>query len=148
MRSFHIYGIISCISFEEGIFMKPYLSFRRGDLVAVGVILLAALGLGLFFLGLGAGTGSVTVEIRRDGQLVESIPLTQDKRVTVDGDYTNVIVVRDGAVWMESSDCPGADCVHSGKISAAGRAIVCLPNRVEVRLVGEKQDGVDMVVGE
>lgn len=127
--------------------MKPYLSFRRGDLLAAALILLLALGLGLFFLGLGAGSASVTVEIRRDGQLVEAVPLTQNKTVTVEGDYTNVIVVEDGAVWMEDSDCPGADCVRSGRISGAGRAIVCLPNRVEVRLVGGEPDSVDMVVG-
>ena len=51
----------------------------------------------------------------------------------------------DGRVAVTYADCPGTDCVHSGWVSAAGRAVVCLPNRVEIRLTGAP--GVDAVVG-
>lgn len=126
---------------------KSLLAFRPGDLVALGVVLLAAIGLGLSLLFQAAGVQSVTVEIRRDGELVERFPLSQNRTVEIEGDYTNIVAAEDGAVWMESSTCPGSDCVHSGKISSSGRAIVCLPNRVEIRLVGGTPDEVDMVVG-
>jgi len=46
---------------------------------------------------------------------------------------------------IAESTCPGNDCVHSGKIHSAGRSIVCLPNRVEIRITGESD--VDYVVG-
>lgn len=121
------------------------LSFRLGDLLVLCLILLLALGLGLAFLPKAADR-TVRVEIYQDGQLVEAVPLSQDRTVRIDGEYTNVVVIRDGTVWMDSSDCPGADCVHSGAVSSPGRAIVCLPNRVEIRLVGGESP-VDIAVG-
>lgn len=57
------------------------------------------------------------------------------------------VIVEDEAVWVESSGCPGQDCVHSGRIYTSGQVIVCLPNRVEIRLVGGVPSDVDMVVG-
>ena len=49
-------------------------------------------------------------------------------------------------IAITGSDCPGEDCVHSGWIKASGRSIVCLPNKVEIRIVGQSDD-VDFVVG-
>ena len=55
------------------------------------------------------------------------------------------VVIRDGRAAILESDCPGGDCIHSGWISQPGRSIVCLPNRVELRIAG--QGDVDFVVG-
>ena len=124
------------------------LAFRKGDLLAVGMILLLAAVVGVVFWLQTVGESRITVEIRLDGELVESFSLDEERTVTVAGQYTNLVVARDGAVWVEESDCPGEDCVHSGKVSQPGRAIVCLPNRMEIRLVGDRQpDQVDMVAG-
>lgn len=122
------------------------LSFRRGDGWVLAGIVLLAIAIGAVFLFPRSQNG-VTVEIRQNGILVCALPLEEDRTVTVDGDYSNCIVIRGGAVWVEDATCPGADCVHSGKISAVGRSIVCLPNRVEIRLVGSTPGDVDMVVG-
>ncbi|MBQ8917117.1 MAG: NusG domain II-containing protein, partial [Oscillospiraceae bacterium] len=46
---------------------------------------------------------------------------------------------------IAQSTCPGEDCVHSGWISSPGRSVVCLPNRVEIRITGSSE--VDFVVG-
>lgn len=123
------------------------LAFCRGDLAVLTAILLTAAGLGLLFLFRAAGGGAVTVEIRQDGELLCALPLDREESITVTGEYENVVTIRDGKVWMASSTCPGEDCVHAGPISAPGRSIVCLPNRVEVRLVGGGSGSVDMVVG-
>lgn len=93
-----------------------------------------------------ASQPAAKVEIYHQGQLVKTLSLDRDDSFTFVGKYTNVITVQDGKVSVSHSDCPGEDCVHSGKISAAGRSLVCLPNGVEVRIVG-KADDVDFVVG-
>lgn len=122
-----------------------FLTFRLGDLAAAAGILLAAAGLSLLFLH--TNTRAATVEIRQNGVLIDTLPLSQNQKIAVEGIYANMIVVENGAVFMESSTCPGEDCVHSGKITQAGQSIVCLPNRVEVRLTGASPDGVDISAG-
>lgn len=123
------------------------LTFRMGDLIAVLDIAALALLLGVVFWIPGRANDALTVEIRQSGELIAAYPLSEDRTVTVGGDYDTVIVIRSGTVWVESSSCPGADCIHRGKISAAGRSIVCLPNRVEIRLVGAAPGDVDIAVG-
>lgn len=46
----------------------------------------------------------------------------------VSGGETGVQVV-----W---ADCPTQDCVHTGRISRHGQAIICLPARIVIRLEG------------
>ena len=121
------------------------LSFRRGDLAAIVAVLLCALALGLALWARAAGTGRVVARVYQEGKLVGELPLDREASLTLTGAYTNTITVRDGRVAVTYADCPGTDCVHSGWVSAAGRAVVCLPNRVEIRLTGAPD--VDAVVG-
>lgn len=120
------------------------LQFQKGDLFAICLVIVLALAVGLLFLPKSAEGASV--EIYHNGVLVKTIPLSAQEEYTLAGDYTNVIGVAHGAVSILHSDCPGRDCVHSGAISVPGRSLVCLPNGVEVRIVGKSGD-VDFVVG-
>lgn len=120
------------------------LQFRKGDMLAIGLVIILALAVGLLFLPKPAEGASV--EIYCDGRLVKTIALSAREEFTLTEDYTNVIRVADGQAAIISSDCPGRDCVHSGAISSPGRSLVCLPNGVEVRIVGRNGD-VDFVVG-
>ena len=65
----------------------------------------------------------------------------------VDGG-TNLLVIRDGAAWIEEADCPDALCVGMGRVRRVGQSVVCLPHKVVVEIVGETDDtGVDVFVG-
>lgn len=121
------------------------LKFQKGDWVAIVIVVVLAVVVALLFLPK-SSQSAASVEIYQNGKLVKTLPLSQNGTYTLEGEYTNVITVEDGRVSITSSDCPGEDCVHSGWISAAGRSIVCLPNTVEVRIVGKTGD-VDFVVG-
>jgi len=118
-----------------------------GDLIAVGAVLFLAAAVFMLFLPSPA-QGGAQVEIYKDGKLHSSYPLDADRSIDIDGEYHNTVVIEGGRVCVAQSDCPGADCVHSGSISDVGRSIVCLPNRVEIRISGAaSNDGVDIVVG-
>jgi len=78
-----------------------------------------------------------TARVYKDGSLLCELSLDRDTEYIVEGEYTNVICVRNGAVAITESTCPGEDCTHIGFISEGGRSIVCLPNRVEIMLSGE-----------
>ncbi len=125
------------------------LKLARGDLFAAGAVLLLAAVCALLLFGFAKPAGQGTVAaIYRDGELVREIDLSaleEPVTFTIDGDYHNVVVAENGRIRVESSDCPGETCVHTGWISEPGRTIVCLPNRLEIRIVGESE--VDIVVG-
>jgi len=124
--------------------LKP----RKGDLLAVALVVLLAVGLSVF-LGLRArGVSHVGVEIYRDGTLVREVDLNADQQFDISGDYVNTVTVENGRIAITQSTCPGSDCVHSGWSDAAGQAIICLPNRVEIRLVGNTEPGgIDAIAG-
>lgn len=120
------------------------LKFQKGDIFAMVLVLALALAVGLLFLPKSAEGASV--EVYHNGELVKRIPLSAQEEFTLTADYINTIRVWEGQVSITHSDCPGMDCVHSGAISSPGRSLVCLPNGVEVRIVGNSGD-VDFVVG-
>jgi len=65
--------------------LKP----RKGDLLAVALVVLLAVGLSVF-LGLRArGVSHVGVEIYRDGTLVREVDLNADQQFDISGDYVN-----------------------------------------------------------
>ena len=119
------------------------LSFRKGDLLAIAVVAVAALVVAAVFWPKRVQQDAV-VQIYQNSQLIKECSLHTEETITVDGEYHNTIVVSAGKVAITESDCPGEDCVHSGWISGAGRSIVCLPNKVEIRIAGEAE--VDFVV--
>ena len=124
---------------------KDYkLKFCKYDLIAILIVIaLIILSSFVFWKVVGTEEGSRVV-VYEDGKVIREIPLTEATEFVVEGLYTNKIAVRDGQAAVIESDCPGGDCMHSGWISESGRSIVCLPNRVEVRIEGESD--VDFVV--
>lgn len=124
---------------------KDYkLKFCKYDLIAILIVIaLIILSSFVFWKVVGTEEGSRVV-VYEDGKVIREIPLTEETEFVVEGLYTNKIAVRDGKAAVIESDCPGGDCMHSGWISESGRSIVCLPNRVEVRIEGESD--VDFVV--
>lgn len=121
------------------------LRFQKGDVLAVALVIALAAATVFCFLPKGEPAACVA-EIYQDGQRIETLDLSKDQELSVEGKYHNTVTVHDGKVAITASDCPGEDCVHSGAIHAPGRSIVCLPNAVEVRVVGKASD-VDFVVG-
>ena len=119
------------------------LVFRKGDWLAI--LLVAALAVcTAAAYAVGDSTESGMVQVFQEGKLIREMALETDAKMIVEGDYRNVVTVADGKVFFSNSDCPGRDCVHSGRISLPGRSLVCLPNRVEIRVVGSSD--VDFTV--
>lgn len=130
---------------EHGMERSLNLKFRRGDLIAILLVIAIAVGTAIAFFSLGEASSSAVAQVFQAGRLIGEYPLETDATVEIDGAYTNTVSIMDGKVAIVASSCPGNDCVHIGWIGSAGRSIVCLPNRVEIRIVGASD--VDFVVG-
>lgn len=118
--------------------------------VAAAVVVLAVACAWLIWRGAGQ-SGALEAVVSVDGTEAFTTPLTGLTRVerTVQANgYTLKIILTDKEVWVEESDCPTQDCVHTGHISRSGQSIVCLPARVTIRLVGGTGESeVDAVIG-
>lgn len=121
------------------------LDFCRGDWLAILLVVVLAVSTAAFFAVRSEDGENRIVRIYQDGNLIDELPLGKDREIEIAGQYRNTVTILDGKAAITDSDCPGEDCVHSGWISGAGRSVVCLPNRVEIRIVG--QSDVDFVVG-
>lgn len=117
----------------------------RSDLLLLGALAAAGLAL-LLVLHLARETGARVV-VRSDGEQIASFSLSETVEYTIqtrDGGV-NELRIADGAVWLESANCPDRLCVKQGKIRYAGDSIICLPHGVVVELTGEDALGLDAV---
>lgn len=110
--------------------------FTRGDIVLIAMLLaLSAASLGAIHTAGFTGNHAV---VQVDGKRVLELPLDRDARTTVNGPLgVSTIVVHDGSVEIAESPCPRGVCKHMGHIRYVGEALVCVPNRVFVTIVGD-----------
>lgn len=107
---------------------------RKRNLILIGALAaLALLLLGITPAGRGAEGRSFTVLL--GGEEIGRYPLDQNAEIPIED--LCVIAVEDGAVFVRSSVCPQGICARHAPIRSAGETIVCLPNRLVIRIDGE-----------
>lgn len=117
---------------------------KKGDVFLLAVYLASAL-LILLSPVFRAGSsqaetnGASVLEVRVSGELYGSYDLSQNQTIRIQNHYgNNVLLIQDGSVSMESSDCKNQICVKTSAIHTPGQMIVCLPHRLsaEIRSAG------------
>lgn len=112
--------------------MSKSLGIKLGDIAVFGLLLALSAAIGIIMLICAPDPAYVVVT--EDGNEVCRLPLDEDCIYHI-GDK-NTIEISNGTVRMIDADCPDKICIHTGRISDTGRAIVCLPNRVVVSISG------------
>ena len=115
---------------------------RVADILLICGLLVVALSVFLI-IELTRGEGA-TVEVSVDGEIVATYSLSVDGEYSLNGG-TNLLVISGGEAYMIEADCPDGLCIGQGAVSREGQTIVCLPNRVMIRVVGAESD-VDLEV--
>ena len=100
---------------------------KKGDFIAIGIILVFALLSFLLFSLF--SPSSVTVKITENQKIVYEGKINTDKKIELEN---NTVVIANGEVFMEESNCKNQICVKHKKISRSGESIICLPNKVIV----------------
>ena len=116
---------------------------KKGDLILIAVLLLAA---GLLFLLFHSGKAGAVAVVAVDGEETGRYPLSVSGEFPLNGG-TNILVIEDGTAYLREANCPDKLCVRQGKISLNGQRIVCLPNRLTVTIVGGEDAEIDIIVG-
>jgi len=110
------------------------------DRLIVAVLLLGILA--SFFL-LGSRPRGERVLVERDGRLLFSAPLGENRVVDLEGPLGSTrLEIRDGRARILASPCPTKACIGMGAIARRGELLACVPNQLLVRIDGEG-DGAD-----
>lgn len=121
--------------------MKKY----RADIVLIGLLIIMAFISYIVIFNFMSKHGDV-VEVYSQSKLIKRVPLDTDTEFEVKIDnHVNVVRVENGFVFMLDADCPDKLCKKQGKIHNSGETIICLPNKIVIRVEAEKQnsDAVD-----
>jgi len=122
------------INLESGIEIKNRPRIADGILLVL-LILLTAFSPRF----LPASTAGELLTVRTPGSITE-IPLNIDSRNPVSGPLgTAFLVVQKGRAHLENAPCPLKICEAMGDIDRSGEVIVCLPNRIVVRVSGPEE---------
>jgi len=116
---------------------------KKKDIILLGVILVLALAGFLVFKFTQKDGKMVVVTV--DGAVYKEYPLNKDFSTTIYGvnGSTNLLVIKDGYADVTEASCPDKICVKSRKINKTGESIICLPNKVVVKITGGDDGEVD-----
>jgi hypothetical protein len=125
------------------------ISIKAGDLLVYlfAVVLVMAGFLGVYVMGAKSDSSSVVVEV--DGREVYSTRIYDgmkpvEFRVDVGDGRHNIVLITYEEVRIKQADCPDQLCVKWGAIRYPGQAIICLPHRVVVKIIGRQEESPEV----
>jgi hypothetical protein len=113
---------------------------RRSVLLGVGILAISLVAQACITL-FGTLHKGRSASITDSDGVVREMPLNTNGRAEVTTSLgTNIIEVADGQIRVVDATCTNKDCVHQSPISRPGQTIVCLPNRLVIRIEGSEDD--------
>ncbi len=121
---------------------------NKSDIKLIIIILIIAI-IVLFVIAIIGNDTSKSALVYYDNNLVLSIDLTDksEQEYIVNGYNGPVkIIKKDGKIKVEEEDSPLHLCSRQGFIEKSYESIVCLPNKIVIKIVSSKQEELDTVV--
>lgn len=85
-----------------------------------------------------------TAVVSVDGHEVWKQDLYTDGTYEVNG---VIVKISDGKAYVAESDCPDGVCMDMKKAQNVGDSIICVPNKVSVKITGSGGKAADVVAG-
>ncbi len=125
--------------------MKILTKYDRGIIVSVLILTIFV----YIFIGVGISNHTPdSVEIKVDGKLYANYKLSEvqsQKVINISTSFgENTLKITNDGAEMIYSNCKDRLDVKCGKITKSGQMIICIPNRITVELLGNR-DKVDKV---
>ncbi|MBE6888965.1 MAG: NusG domain II-containing protein [Ruminococcaceae bacterium] len=120
---------------------------KRYIIAVAALTFICIAGIAAFIIMKNIGAADPIAEIYVDGKLFRTATLSQDCEFTISTEHgTNTIKVENGAIAVVSADCPDKVCVNTGAISSGIVPIICLPHRLEIRVISAQESSLDAVI--
>lgn len=111
------------------------------------ILIVAVLIISMFCLFMSANETfdrfNKSVKIYVNNELYKEYTLTNELYEEIrigDDEHYNLVVIKKGTVFVIDSSCPDKICEKHNPISKSGEMIVCLPNKVVVRIEGTNDE--------
>ncbi len=112
-----------------------YRPLKIGDFLIILFFLSA-----IFFLPRGEGK-KIRVTVDKEKEYI--YPLTEDRVLGIKGKIgITKMLIKDGRVRVIEAPCPLRLCMRRGWIRNKGEQIICVPNKVLIRIEGEQFDAI------
>lgn len=117
---------------------------RRLTPLDKGIVLALLLGAAASFGFVGRGARGERVIVERQGRILFTAPLAEDRTVSLPGPLGETILsIHDGRACIVSSPCPLKICLGMGEASRAGELLACVPNGLLARIDGPPREERD-----
>ena len=120
------------------------MKLKIGDFFIISFIILVAFSVFGFFYVMSNEKSPIAV-IKNNGATLSQYQLifAKDQIVTINEHVK--IEIKNKKIRFLESDCPDQICVRTGYISKAGQSAACVPNKILIEIIGDKQE-IDAVV--
>ena len=124
--------------------MKKFITHKKNDIILV-ITLLAICSIAFLVMFLTRNEGSYAVVVI-NGQEAATYPLNEDITIKLsNGDGYNILTIADGYAQIKSASCPDKLCVKKHKVCYNGESLVCLPNKITVKIVSKIDPETDFI---
>jgi len=111
------------------------------DIILISVLIIGLVSWLVFWAISGSNVNKKAIVEYNNEEILE-IDLNVDQEIRLhelkNGEtlkYEMLIVVKKGYIFVKENDCPNHDCIKEGKKNKIGDTIICLPNRILIRIV-------------
>ena len=115
---------------------------KRNDLFLISIILV----IGIVILGFSLINSENIIkraEIYYRNELVKTVNLSANQEFEIEGKLGLLVIeVKDGMIRVKSETSPRNFCSRQGFVQRVGEMIICLPNEVFIRIVGQATNEV------
>ncbi len=87
--------------------------------------------------------------IQSKNEYVREYVLTEDvnDEFTIETEFGyNTVRIENGKIWIHDASCPDKICIQQGRISNNNEAILCIPNRLFIKIIdGGDNSDIDFI---
>jgi len=110
---------------------------KKRDIILI-IIIVAIIGQLLFINKFMALKNADKVVIYFNNKLYRECSINDEETINIkSAGIDNVISIHDGGVEMTHANCPDKVCVKTGFISKPGQSIVCIPHKINIKIVSD-----------
>lgn len=110
---------------------------RKKDFILIFVVSLIISG--AFGVNYFVNTKNVdSIEIYMDNKLYKTYDINDKEEIKIKSkEGYNIVKIHDKGVEIIEASCPDKVCIHQGFITKSSESIVCLPNKVHIKITTE-----------